>query len=391
MHHFRRVLVCAFASCLLVLGSAAPAHGADGDDLDLAAGWLAHSLAANDGLAVAPMGGTDYASTAYALIGLRAAGVAGQQITTSATAMATSGDSFIGDPGQADDKATAIALMILAMSAADLNPAMYAGSTGVRNLYADLESAIHEDGSISSMPSAYGQSYAILALLGSPDGVPDKVIGWLLAQPCTDSSSEGYGGYGFSGPGSCTDADPDSTALAVIALAAAGVSPDTLGPARTFLMSVQDGSGGFASPFSGINANTTGLAVAALNAVAPGSPEIARAKDFLSSLMYGCDQTGASTTDLVGAIALDADSRATITEQDRNLLFQASAQGIYGFIDKAVSPDKYGALSQEAPSTGCPVPLTSGISSGWLWGIGGFLVIVLVYIAWRFLISSRKS
>ena len=406
MHHFRRIALGVLASFAL-LAPAVPAQAADTSDSDLVAGWLARTLAANNDLAVLPAGGADYASTAYALVGLRAAGVAGDQITASAKAMAASGDAFIGGVGDVDSKATAISLMILAMVAGGLDPSQYAGSAGTRDLYADLESVIGPDGAVSSTATAYGQSFAILALLSAPGGVPDPVKFWLLTQPCTDASSPGFGGYGFSGPGSCDDADPDSTALAVIAAAAAGVPVGTLEPARVFLVSVQDSSGGFDSAFSGINANTTGLAVAALNVISTGSSEAAKGTSFLESLLYTCDAASDSgTADLVGAMALTAEARAStvinpVADADRDVFFQAAAQGIYGFVDIVTNPGEYGTASAGVPDPSCstgtpsasasPAADSSSAASDWWWALGGFLVVVLVYIGWRFLISARKA
>ena len=414
MHHLRRIAICVLIFLLLV--PASPAQAAETTDANLTAGWLARTLASNNDLAVTPTGDIDYASTAYSLVGLRAAGVAGDQISASAQAMAQSGEAFIGAPDQADSKTTAIALMILAMVAGDLDPSHYVGSTGTRDLYADLEAVIQPDGAVSTMATAYGQSFAILALLSAPDGVPDTVTSWLLAQPCTDSSSPGFGGYGFSGPGSCDDTDPDSTALAVIALAAAGTSTATLDNARTYLVSVQDSSGGFASPFSGINANTTGLSVAALNAIFSGSPEASAGVRFLESLMYGCDYTTDPVTPgLAGAMALTSDSRSTtpvspLSDSDRAVFFQASAQGIYGFVDIVTSPGEYKAASTAVPDPDClsassgssalsgpsPSPAPAGTSDSsaandWWWALGGFLVVVLTYLGWRFIISARKA
>ena len=393
MQHLRR-LVVGLLTCVL-LAHAVPAQAADPNDANLTASWLARTLASNNDLAQNPAGDVDYASTAYALLGLKAAGVAADQIRASAEAMAASEDAFVGTPDQADSKTTAISLMILAMQAGDLDPAEYLGSGGTRDLYADLQSTIQPDGAVSTMATAYGQSFAILALLGSGT-VPDPVVAWLLAQPCADSSSPGFGGYGFAGPGSCDDADPDSTALAVIALVNFGISAATLDPARTFLTSVQDSSGGFISTFSGINANTTGLAVAALNALSPGSAEASKGVDFLESLMYGCD----AGTDLAGAMALTADARtstqiAPLADSDRALFFQASAQGIYGFVGMA-PPATYAFGSVDAPVPSCPTPSpdTAADSSGasdWWWALGGFLVVVLVYVGWRFIISGRRS
>jgi len=402
MQHLRRIVIGVIAFVLVTL--AVPAQAADPNDASLTGAWLARTLASNNDLAQTPAGEVDYASTAYAILGLVAARVDGDQIAASAQAMARSGDAFIGSPDQADSKATAISLMILAMQAGGLDPTQYAGSTGTRNLYNDLWSMIQPDGAVSTVPTAYGQAFAILALTGTPGGVPDPVRAWLMAQPCTDSSSPGYGGFGFSGPGSCDDADPDSTALAVIALGPmndiAGVPADIIQAARQFLVSVQDSSGGFMSTFSGINANTTGLAVNALTAISPDSDEAAKGVKFLESLMYGCEV--ASGSDVVGAMALTAESRAStpidpLAASDQALFFQASAQGIYGFVDQISTPLSYegGTTSGSAPlcpsSAASPNSSDSSGASDWWWALGGFLVVVLVYIGWRFILSGRRS
>ena len=416
MNHLRRIIPCVLA--FVLLGAASPAQAAQpADDANLSAGWLARTLAENNDVALLPAGGVDYASTAYALVGLRAAGVAGDQVAASARAMAASGDAFIGAPDQADSKATAISLMILAMVAGGLDPSQYAGSAGTRDLYADLGALIQADGAVSSGAKAYGQSFAILALLSAPSGVPSAVTGWLLDQPCTDSTSVGYGGYGFSGPGSCDDVDPDSTAMAVIALIDAGTPVMLLEPARSYLVSVQDSSGGFASPYAGINANTTGLAVAALNAISQAagtmttaSPslssdaEVVLGVGYLESLMYDCD----AGSDVAGAMALTSDARSAtqidpLAPLDQTVFFQATAQGIYGFVDKVTNPEMYGTMSPAEPESMCPVPETTASSpvspvpadsttaaNNWLWAIGGCLVVILVYIGWRLIISVRR-
>lgn len=406
-----------------VFAPSAHAAGTEPEPSGLAAGWLARTLAENGDLALTPAGTTDYASTVYALLGIRAAGVASTQITASADAMARSKEDFIGDPSQIDAKTTAIAFMILGLAAAEKDPSQFTGSDGTRDLYADLRSAVADDGSISSMPSVYGQSFALLALFTSPDGAPDIAVEWLQAQRCTDESSPGFGGYGFS-TGSCDDADPDSTALAALALVATGGSSEALEPAGTFLLADQDPSGGFDSPFSGVNANTTGLAVAALTAIGSTSyvPAISQARAYLESLSYGCDLASDTTTaPRVGAMAYDSTSRASnptgsLTPQTTATLFQATAQGMWGLIDQADIPPEFSQVSSKIPDwQSCPVAspassasVTSSPTSditpssaatpadssqpapNWLWALGGFLVVILVYLGWRFLLSARR-
>ncbi|MCL2735649.1 MAG: hypothetical protein FWD75_03330 [Propionibacteriaceae bacterium] len=406
MRHLSRILICALIT--VMAAAAAPAHAApqaNGSDSELVAGWLARTLASSNGIAASATGDPNYASTAYAVVGLRAAGVASGQITASATALAATKDDFIGDPSVTGSKTTAIALMILAMTAADLDPSQYAGAAGPRDLYDELATTIHTDGAIGDFPTAYSQSFAILALLTAPGSAPQDTVQWMLAQPCADATDPSYGGYGFSGPGSCTDADPDSTALAIIAAVAAGVEPSQLAPSGQYLLSVQDASGGFVSPFSGANANTTGLSVAALNLLSTSpSDHLAQAKAYLDSLMYGCDLAGdASTSPVVGAMAYDTATRSSnqispLPADVQADLFQASAQGLFGLVTAVTVPTAYQAASTDVPdATSCPSAkatttpdTTSSSGSGWWWAGGGVVLVLLVVLAWRFLASPRK-
>ena len=402
-------MILSILALLLIVSPVVPTHAAPQDQprSNLVAGWLARSLAGTNDLALSPTGEIDYASTAYAILAMRGTGFAGTQISASAEAMASSGEDFISTPDQIGLKTTAIALMILAQQIADLDPSNHITGAGTRDLYADLTSAINTDGSISEMPSAYGQSLAILALLTSGSPVPQATIEWLLAQPCTDPSSPGYGGFGFAGPGSCDDADPDSTALSVIALKAAGVDSATLVPSATYLTTVQDSSGGFISPWSGPNANTTGLALAALNYFGTDyKASIDQGLEYLNLLVYGCEFSGEeSTAGLVGAMAFNTDNHeSSLTSvyipEVQAELFQASAQGLFGLLGfMPVTGTSLPTLSKAIPSASdCASTLEpsthepgSAIPSGLWWVIGGILIVVVVaLLAWKFLLPKRK-
>ena len=401
-------------------GEPSPTSGepSPASDWALTAGWLARSLGSTNDLALAPTGEIDYASTAYATLALRGLGVANDQVIASATALYTSKEDFISTPDQIGQKTTAISLMILTTWIAGLDPSQYQTDTGTRDLYADLRSAVHEDGSISDMPSAYGQAFAILALATSYTEDPKSAVSWLLAQPCTDSASPGYGGYGFAGPGSCDDVDPDSTALAVIALRAAGVESSTLTPSGTYLTSIQDPSGGFVSPWSGANANTTGLAVAALNSLGGFEDQATKGKDFLVSLIYGCESANSTTAPAIGAMAFDATSRQAeltvpLDAESQARYFQASAQGIFGLISisstmeldlpepgTGVADSSVCDLTSSTPpsetqapsgdSTPAPSQSTTTIPSALWWILGSVVVVALALVAWRFLATRRK-
>jgi hypothetical protein len=397
VHYFKRLIVGVLA-LFVILAPVVPAQASEDQSHDLA-GWLARSLAVTNDLALGQTGTVDYASTTYAILGLKGTGVAGDQIVASAEAMAASGEDFISGPEQIGAKATAIALMILAQDATGLDPRNHATENGTRDLYADLTSAINSDGSISEMPSAYGQAFAILALLTSEDGVPQATIDWLLEQPCVDTTSPGLGGYGFSGPGSCDDADPDSTALAIIALRAAGVDLDDLASSAAYLTTIQDSTGGFVSPWSGPNANTTGLAVAALTYFGQDYTEsLEKAKSFLTSLIFDCE----AGSDLAGAMALDTATFESTSTNPYSLdiqvgLFQAGAQGIFGLIGFIpVADTTVPTLVVDVPGPMCestsePPTQATGIAVPiWLGVVGGIVLLSLAIIVWRVLASRRK-
>ena len=391
---FRR-LALGILACSLLLIPSTPAHGEtqpQWSSAQLTAGWLARALADQGNLALRDTGEVDYASTAYAILGMKASGVAALQIVKSGEAMASSDEAFIGTSDEIGSKTTAIALMILAMRAADLDPSDYPTAHGTRNLYEDLLSAVREDGSISDWASAYGQSFAILALSTATVTLDRKITDWLLAQPCTDAASAGYGGYGFSGPGSCEDADPDSTALAVLALAHVGVSLDTLAPSRAYLWSVMDDHGGFVSPFSSANTNTTGLALAALKASDPAgvdADKMSSAENYLMSVRLDCSRT--INISLLDAMVYDLTETLPAPE-DSFTLFGSTAQGVWGLADGLFLNAETGVLDVPGP-TACEVdaspPVTQEEEPSNLWWIAILAVAVLgiAVITWRVVVK----
>ncbi|MDR0847625.1 MAG: hypothetical protein LBN10_01050 [Propionibacteriaceae bacterium] len=305
---------------------------------ELASDFLVRNLQAHDGLAVDGEGQPAYATTTYAIAALVAAGYNLDQAKASAQALLGTGEAFIGPPEEVGAKATAIALTVLSLRLTDLDPTTFPVPAGTRDLIADLTSAIHDDGSIGDWASAYGQGYALMALAAGGDSIPDKAIDWLVAQPCADTASPGFGGFGFS-PGSCEDVDPDSTALAVLGLLQANAQAKagtTIDNAAAYLASIQDSSGGFVSPMAGVNANTTGLVVSALNAsiralvVPASSANLDKARAFVLSLTYRCG----GPADTLGAIAYDKATFSTpIAQLDaatESALVASTAQGMTG-------------------------------------------------------------
>lgn len=117
---------------------------------------------------------------------------------------------------------------------------------------------------------AYRQSLAILGLQDAGARVPRAAVTWLLRQQCADGS---FVAYRASTSAPCPAADPanyagpdsNSTALAAMALAAAG-QPRAAERASRALVAGQNADGGWGYTLGGASdANSTGLVLAALD------------------------------------------------------------------------------------------------------------------------------
>lgn len=201
------------------------------------------------------------------------------------------------DPGRAGN------LLMLAVAAGE-DPTGFAGVDLPEALLATLgasEPGLFGDGD-PTFDGVFRQSLAILGLVAAGADVPAPAITWLADQQCGDDAPAGaVGGWmayraadapcGAPDPTAFAGADHDSTALAIMALAAVGApdatsdaaamggpaittGSDALGAALAFFAAGQDASGGFAW-FAGGDPvpNTTSLVIAAL--IAGGEDPVA--------------------------------------------------------------------------------------------------------------------
>lgn len=171
----------------------------------------------------------------------------------------------------------ALAKVLLAVDIAGGDAADFAG----RDLEQELRAAMHEDGAFD--PYAVNQTYAILALARTVDGVPDAALAWLDGQQCEDGSV----GNDFeeTGEAQCPG-DADTTALAVQAFLAAGRDVDAE-QAVAWLLAEQAEDGSFSN--FGANPNSTGLAAQALRA-AGETAAADRAAAWVASQQVACDE-----------------------------------------------------------------------------------------------------
>lgn len=144
---------------------------------------------------------------------------------------------------------------VLALVAANQNPRDFAGE----NWILKLTEQYTETGQYNTN-DAYNQSLAILGVTAVNETVPSLAVTWLKGiQADNGSWGDGFG----------TDNNPDTTALAIMAMASQGITPGdpALDKALDFLKSTQMPTGGweYGSGY-GENANSTALVIQALAA-----------------------------------------------------------------------------------------------------------------------------
>ena len=216
-----------------IISSAAPAARA-GDvptttDPGLAAaGWLAQQVETDPTLGVGSLADAIFA---FAAVG------AGQMAATTALAGIEAGLAAYAYPGGAAAPG-ALAKVMLAVQVQGADPTSFGG----RDLEADLRVMLvvggADDGRFGAA-SIVDQALAILALSRTAGGVPASAVTWLVAAQCP-SGEYAWDGSCPAGPGA---EDPDTTAVVLQALLAAGATASA-DAAVTWLLSIQQGGGG---------------------------------------------------------------------------------------------------------------------------------------------------
>ena len=242
---------------------------------------------------------------------------------------------YIGN-GTKSSFAGSTAKVMLAAQVRGFNPAKFGGV----NLPARLAKLLTPSGRYSDhskfgdFSNAFSQALAIIALSrsGRP---PAKAVSFLVSTECKN------GGFPLNFAQQTCASDPDSTAMDVQALLAAG-RPGVAHRGLRWLASVQQRNGGFvASGSKAANANTTGLAGEAL-AAGRWFGRAARARDFLLSLQVGCSASANR-----GALAFDKAGFKHSTA------ISATAQGILGLADVGLAKLTARGASRVAPRLRC--------------------------------------
>lgn len=192
------------------------------------------------------------------------------------------------------------------------------------------------------------QSYAVLGLART-GGVPRRAVRYLVKQQCAPGYFRTFEIANRTCDASSSKPDVDATALAVQALVAARASGRTIPDraivrASRWLRSAQQPNGGFRGgpATSGINTNSTGLAVQALAATGRLKAR-GRAASYVAKLQITRPRAGAGPArkDL-GAIAYDRASfsaaiRSGITADTRGIFRRATPQAVFAFVPKPLT------------------------------------------------------
>lgn len=148
----------------------------------------------------------------------------------------------------------------------------------------------------ATFDGVYRQSMALLGLAAAKAPIPASTISWLVAQQCANGS---YASYRADTSVACPAPDPakftgpdsNSTALAAMALQTVGKQAQAT-KAVTALLSAQNADGGWGYTLGGASdVNSTGLALAAVKAVATtkaSRASVNRATGYVKAAQVAC-------------------------------------------------------------------------------------------------------
>ena len=323
------------------VGQAAPALASapSPNRAGAAAGWLARQLTDRSHLVIKFGGKTfpNQGGTIDAIFAFAATGTANRYGARATEWLKRPAilRNYIGN-GKTSSFAGATAKLLLAAEVRGVNPARFGGV----NLPARLARLLTPSGRYSDhsklgdFSNAFSQALAIIAL-SRRGRAPAKAVSFLVGSECKN------GGFPLDfGQKTCAS-DPDSTAVDVQALLAAG-RPRAAARGLRWLASVQRHNGGFvASGGKMANANTTGLAGEAF-AAGRWFRRAARAQRFLLSLQVGCSARANR-----GALAFDK------TGFKRSSAIGATAQGILGLADVSLAKLTSRGARRIAPRLRC--------------------------------------
>ncbi len=280
------------------------AYGATMTAAAAGAGWIARDLSASGALIDAVSHRPSAGDTADAILALVAAGDGAKQVKAATDWLEQHFGSYVSAKGV--DNPGTLGLVVLSAVAAGADPARFGHEASSNDLVARLEAIEQLKGAsagvfgATSSANAFSQSLAVLALVSvkGPATAIRLAQAYLASRQCTD------GGWEYSLTTPCKKADPksyagpdtNSTALAVMAIVAAG--GHFAHRPLTFFESSQEADGSFG--YYGVagdgqqgDPDSTGEVVQALIALgALNDPQFVRngttPEQALERFQYGC-------------------------------------------------------------------------------------------------------
>ncbi len=383
-----RYLPSRLAAIALSLGIALSTVGAVGpvraatttDAAQAAAGWIATRVEA---------GGLGASSLADAIFAFAGTHVGGTAAAAALTQLKSGVDAYVGYGGTL--KPGPLGKAMLAVIVAGGDPTSFNG----HNLESDLRGLLVTSGADAGRfgtAVVNDQAIDILALAATSGGVPAGAGDWLAGKQCP------AGDYQWDGscPTPAGSDDPDTTAMALQALLAAG-SATAADKATQWLLGLQASDGSFAG-FGTANTNSTGVAAEAIRAAAQSAKANAAAA-WVAGLQYGCSAIPANRgaipwtkTDPGFGGPFSSTAQAALAfgapRLDRLTLEGATAVApVLACAEAPSEPTASGRVPTEPPTDTAVPPEPSGSSSGG----APLLFAVLVALSGSLVFVRRKG
>jgi hypothetical protein len=315
------------------------------------AGYLARQIDAGGGH-IESFGAPDVTNTAYAVLGLHAAGV-GAHESDAAIAFLKTQLANLGD-GDGHDSPGALGYVIMAAVASRQDPRHFGGSLPVNDLVARLLATERTSGPDTGLfgatdptfDGAFRQGVALAALAAAkvPNGQALAPAVWLVNQQCANGLWTAYRpdvsvACPAANPNTFVGPDTNSTAMAVQGLAAFGVHWNQL-KTLVSLLHVQSSDGGFpdiAAAHQSSDPSSTALVIQA----------------FLADNYDPTSAVPALASKQLGCAAPLADRGAYFFPPDRSVSLFATVDAVPAAARQAF-PLPPSSLRNAVPLTTCP-------------------------------------
>jgi hypothetical protein len=348
---------------LVAIPAAASAAPAPSKSARVGAGYLARQIDANGGH-LGSFGAPDVTDTAYAVLGLHAAGVGAKQSARAIAFLKTQVANLVGSDG--NDDPAALGYVVMAAVASRQDPRHFGGRKPVNDLVQRLLATERESGPDAGLfgsadptfDGSFRQGVALAALRAAHVSKTDvsRATTWLVHQQCGNGLWMSYRPdvkvpCPAADPNTFAGPDTNSSAMAVQGLAAYRMFPNS-GRTLSAFAQAKASDGGYpfvAAPGQSSDPDSTALVIQALIAehVRPGT-----AVGALARFQLGCSDP------------VDSRGAYFFSRGSRNVSLLATVQSVPASALKSL-PLAPSSLSSAVPTTKCPrstsTPLTNAV------------------------------